>query len=136
MEKEELEDIQKGIDNFYETIRIDENNFETKITYLNAGAIALMLTFLSFQDGYIVNFVLMVLGMSFCGISLIVNIVQYMIVKSWHRESIDKLIKAKNKGTYLAPDDLIDLVCRKVDRLNACFRGHASIHCYDSDNYG
>lgn len=79
------DEFECAADNLYDSIIKDEERFETKITYLGAGAIALSLTFATATNAIASRWMLY-LGIAITGLSLIMNMYSCFLCR--HREAL------------------------------------------------
>lgn len=119
MTGEEREDIVANIDSLQETIRGDENLYESKITVLSASGMTLALTFAATYDNVTCK-ALLIAGLTLSGASLIYNMALHFIGKKIMREKIAFFIQCidKDKFPYPPPRDILQNVSNRIDKYN------------------
>lgn len=106
--------------NLYESIFKDEDNFETKITYISAGGIGLLLAYISSSGNNEYFHWGLLLGLTCFILALSLNMVLYLISKRWKRNDIKRYERylKREKGCGVNPNRDSVTLSKRIDRWN------------------
>jgi hypothetical protein len=118
--KEDKEYAESLHDNIFEAIMKDEASFETKITYISSGAIAMFFTYITSRDSALICMTIAILGLAFLSLCLLSNIASYLVGKVVMRKGTNELRKYIEQSVPTNTYDIINSINQRVDAWNWC----------------